>query len=375
MARWFLEGFLEPSRTLNRIAVNAFPFVVGRVEGLPLTLHGAAISRRHAQLIEQDGALILQDLGSTNGTFLNRKRLEHPSPLCDGDIIHIGDYEFRVMDELAVLEPPDPDMTMVKQPMLAQRLAAGTRELREMLEQELVIAVFQPIISSDGKIVAYEALGRGKHPALPPGPVQLFDIAADIGQTVALSRVFRQVALKAALQNNVLEPVFLNTHPDEVKAPEALVQDFAALRQQFPTLTLVMEMHEGAVTDLGLMRDLQRELRRLQIGLAYDDFGAGQARLLELAHAPPEVVKFDIAFIRGIEKAPPQQVALLRMLVEMVGHMGVQSLAEGVGEAAEASICETLPFNLYQGFHYARPDLLEILLTHTPDTLVHRRVV
>jgi EAL domain-containing protein (putative c-di-GMP-specific phosphodiesterase class I) len=335
MARWFLEGFLEPSRTLNRIAVNAFPFVVGRVEGLPLTLHGASISRRHAQLIEQDGTLLLQDLGSTNGTFLNRKRLEQISPLCDGDIIHIGDYEFRVVDELAVLEPPDPDMTMVKQPMLAQRLAAGTRELREMLEQELVIAVFQPIISSNGKIVAYEALGRGKHPALPPGPVQLFDIAADIGQTVALSRVFRQVALKAALQNNILEPVFLNTHPDEVKAPEALIQDFAALRAQFPTLTLMME----------------------------------------LAHAPPEVVKFDIAFIRGIDKAPPQQVELLRMLVEMVGHMGVQSLAEGVGEAAEASICETLPFNLYQGFHYARPDLLEILLTHTPDTLVHRRVV
>lgn len=375
MARWFLEGFVESARTLNRIAINNYPFVIGRLEGLPLTLHDAAISRRHAQLTESNGQLFLQDMGSTNGTFVNRKRLEQPAHLNDGDIVHIGDFEFRVVDELAALPADDPEMTVLHTSALPQRLAAGTRELREMIEQEQVIALFQPIVSNEGHTVAFEALGRGVHPNLPVSPMQLFNIAEDIGQTVALSRVFRVAALKSALSYNVTQPIYLNTHPDEVKSPDALLQDFASLRNQFPTLTLVMEMHEGAVTDLGLMRDLQRELKRQKIGLAYDDFGAGQARLLELAHATPEVVKFDIAFIRNIDKAPPQQVELLKMLVNMVCHMGVQSLAEGVGEAAEAAICETLPFNLYQGFHYARPESLEHLLSHSPITQLHRRRV
>ncbi len=369
MARWFLEGFLDPTRTLNRITLTVFPFVAGRMEGLPLTLHGATISRRHVQFVEQGDQLILQDLGSTNGTYLNRKRIDQPTPISDGDIIHIGEFEFRVIDELLATLPGDPDMTMLQQAALPQRLATGTRELRELLEQEQVMAVFQPIVRRGGLTVAYEALGRGCHPSLPASPLQLFAIAADIGKTVALSQAFRRAALKTARTCGATEPIYLNTHPDEVRAPDALMQDFALLRKTFPEITLVMEMHEGAVTDLGLMRDIQRELKQLHIGLAYDDFGAGQARLLELAHATPDVVKFDIAFIRGIDKAPPQQVELLRMLANMLNHMGIQSLAEGVGEACEAAVCETLPFQLFQGFHYARPAALESLRHDLPTAL------
>ena len=64
-----------------------------------------------------------------------------------------------------------------------------------------------------------------------------------------------------------------------------------------------MEIHEAAITSASFLAKLRDQLRDLDIGLAYDDFGAGQARLLEMADAPPDVIKFDIHMIRGLCEA------------------------------------------------------------------------
>ena len=42
----------------------------------------------------------------------------------------------------------------------------------------------------------------------------------------------------------------------------------------------------------------------LQIGLAYDDFGAGQARLVELVDVPPDYLKFDMKLVQNLQSAP-----------------------------------------------------------------------
>jgi pSer/pThr/pTyr-binding forkhead associated (FHA) protein len=51
-------------------------------------------SSRHARIERQGGVLVLEDLGSTNGTFLNGEPLGGPQPLHAGDRIRIGDSEF-----------------------------------------------------------------------------------------------------------------------------------------------------------------------------------------------------------------------------------------------------------------------------------------
>jgi pSer/pThr/pTyr-binding forkhead associated (FHA) protein len=51
-------------------------------------------SSRHAKITRQGRTLVIEDLGSTNGTYLNAELLNGPSPLHDGDEIRIGDSEF-----------------------------------------------------------------------------------------------------------------------------------------------------------------------------------------------------------------------------------------------------------------------------------------
>lgn len=62
-----------------------------------IQLHDPFASSRHAKIIQQGRTLVIEDLGSTNGTYLNGEPLNGPQPLHDGDRIKIGDSEFTYL--------------------------------------------------------------------------------------------------------------------------------------------------------------------------------------------------------------------------------------------------------------------------------------
>ncbi|MBK8639970.1 MAG: FHA domain-containing protein [Chromatiaceae bacterium] len=71
--------------------------VIGRNGACALALVGdEEVSARHARLFIQDRRLLLEDLGSTNGTWLNGVRLLAPTPLHEGDLLRIGQTELRL---------------------------------------------------------------------------------------------------------------------------------------------------------------------------------------------------------------------------------------------------------------------------------------
>lgn len=64
---------------------------IGRDVANDVFINDAEVSRRHARLVQQGGAYLLEDLGSTNGTYVNGQRIGGPSPLRAGDIIYLGE--------------------------------------------------------------------------------------------------------------------------------------------------------------------------------------------------------------------------------------------------------------------------------------------
>ena len=68
--------------------------ILGRGAAAHVVLNDSFSSSRHARLSPQGDAIVLEDLGSTNGTYLNGEPLTGPQPLHDGDRIRIGDSEF-----------------------------------------------------------------------------------------------------------------------------------------------------------------------------------------------------------------------------------------------------------------------------------------
>ncbi|AZZ94989.1 EAL domain-containing protein [Hahella sp. KA22] len=356
MTRWYLECYSGQGNQLKRLPVREFPFVVGRSDNVSFTIDATDVSRQHAEFHQEEGQLFVRDLSSTNGTFVNHCRINQVTPVCSGDVIHFAHIEARVVDEED--RPPTPTestySTMVMQGDLSQRIPLGARDLKELIAQTLVNAVFQPIVDIKGKAVAYELLGRGAHPNLLPSPGPLFNIAESVDMAVELSELFRVIGIKDAADHKLKLPLFVNTHPQELLDGPRLLATLEHVRKTHPNVELVLEIHEQAVTNFMVIQALAKEIRTMGIGLAYDDFGAGQARLVELAEAPPDVVKFDIALIRNIHKSPQRQ-ELLELLVSMVHKMGVKALAEGVGSKEEAVVCQRMNFDLIQGFAFGYP--------------------
>lgn len=76
---------------------------IGRTAGNAIVLDSPKVSRRHALIhLQNIGELWLIDFGSSNGTFLNKRRIHHPIRLSDGDHITIGDQVFTFREAIAV---------------------------------------------------------------------------------------------------------------------------------------------------------------------------------------------------------------------------------------------------------------------------------
>lgn len=349
---WCLERLAGSPEESWRIPVSRGFFRIGRRPGLDLTLPSESVSREHAEISCDGKRVSIRDLGSANGTFVNGRRLDEEVELRPGDRIQFGSVELRLCCSRAVGEGPG---TLPLEAGETARLARQARAMRELFERGAVRTLLQPVVRLPGReLVGYELLGRGAHPELPEAPGELFAAASEVGAETRLSRLLRAAGLDTwkRLPAGIL--LFCNSHPAELREPElvASLEEAGALTSH---LHLMLEIHEASITDVGQMRELRRELSRLGVGLAYDDFGAGQARLLELAEAPPDYLKFDASLIHGIHGAPASRRHLLESLVRMVLGLGIAPVAEGVEEECDHEVCCELGFTHAQGFLYGRP--------------------
>ena len=354
---YFLETLLEDGVRIRRIVVRPLPFRVGRLPGADLMLPFDSVSKAHAELYHDGQNLRLRDLGSTNGTFVNRARVEDTAVL-GGDIVHFAEFEFRLgaqsLDS-GLQEDERPDTLPWRGDRRPERFLPESAEIWELLRSEAVAPLYQPIVTLPrAEWAGLELLGRGRFPGLPEGPAELFRLAAGVAAERELSAMFRRVAVKAIAGRSTLPPLFLNTHLREL-GEAGLVASIAELQALVPAVKIYVEIHEGALADPARVAALRAELGQLGVGVAYDGFGAGQARLIELAEVPPDFLKFDHRFVHGIDHAQPSRRRLLASLVAAAKELGAQTVAEGVETLGEAETCAEIGFTHAQGYYFGEP--------------------
>jgi pilus assembly protein CpaF len=86
----------EKGGSERREAFETSEITVGRVQGNDLMLQKGNVSKRHARLLYRDGRFIVTDLNSTNGTYVNRRRIAQATIVREGDRIYIGDFVLRI---------------------------------------------------------------------------------------------------------------------------------------------------------------------------------------------------------------------------------------------------------------------------------------
>jgi EAL domain-containing protein (putative c-di-GMP-specific phosphodiesterase class I) len=345
---WHLVPIGIARSLTQRHPLRALPCLIGRGENLSLFLPSPHVSKLHAIIFEQEGQLFVRDNGSTNGTYVNGGIVIGQRALQDGDLVQFADAPFRVTRETVTVS-----QTVGSE---ACDMALAVSQFDRLLHDDgVIVPHFQPIVSAtDLSVVAYELLGRSRLFGLTK-PNTMFCTAAQLGMEAELSRCLRYTGYRAGIRS--IEPIvlFLNTHPRELDDVKSLVRSLRELREVSTEQAITIEIHESAAADAKSMQVLRYALRDMNMKLAYDDFGAGQSRLSELASVQPDYLKFDMTLIREIHKSTKKKLEMLGTLVRMTNELGVTSLAEGVECEEEANVCRQLGFELFQGFHFGRP--------------------
>jgi EAL domain-containing protein (putative c-di-GMP-specific phosphodiesterase class I) len=351
----YLEHFPEPGGVAHRVPLLQLPFHVGRSTTAHYIIYSSQVSKEHAVISRGGDGYLIRDLGSTNGTFINGRRVTE-SPLVHGDILHFANKECRFVSEAPAEERNEATETASVE--MFRSVFQANRDLGELIDQRQATVVFQPVVLlATRAAIGYEALGRGAHPDLSTQPDDLFRVAHDCGRAAELSRMFRALAAAEAarLPDDFL--LFVNLHPAEV-SDGSLIPSLAALPERLRRKRLVLEVHEQVVADALAFRKLRAQLNELEVRLAFDDFGSGQSRITELAEAPPDFAKLDRKLVQDVDGAPARQ-EMIRALVNVLSGLGVAVLAEGIETDAEAQTCRTLGCQYGQGYLFGRPQPLE----------------
>jgi len=350
--QWFLTGQIDETQPNRQYPIHSFPFSIGRRSDSSLHLPVGCISKNHAEiLLDENDSLILRELGSTNGTFVNGEQVQGEIGIKENDLIHFAALVFRVG---------------VKQDMISQHhtihedvcdQALAMIQFERLISDGGLYPHFQPLVKlEDQSRIGYEVLGRSRLFGLQ-SPHEMFHAASQLNLEAQLSEAFRLRGVEIGTAFGSDANLFVNTHPKELDRAE-FYDSLREVREAAPDQKITLEIHEGASTNMTMMRELCAILADLDIMLAFDDFGVGRARLVELGEVRPDFLKFDMKLTKNIEHAPAKRQELVALFANLVNNLGIQTLAEGVETRECHDILVQMGFQLGQGFYYGRPSPL-----------------
>ncbi|WP_036591484.1 GGDEF domain-containing protein [Oceanospirillum maris] len=235
---------------------------------------------------------------------------------------------------------------------------AETAELLNIIEQQKINTVFQPIIGAHGQsIFAYEALTRGPADSPYCSPVNLFEAAKRQQQLFALEAICRRRAIEKFTQQQLPGKLFLNVTPETLLQADHhkgmtldLLNNYGLKPEQ-----VVIEITEHSPThDYELMCHAVRHYQGEGFSIAIDDLGAGYSSLRLWSELQPEYVKIDRHFVSGIDRDKVKR-DFVRSIVEIARAVNSQVVAEGIETRQEFEALSEIGVDYLQGYYFARP--------------------
>jgi hypothetical protein len=106
---------LQGSSEGKEIKIPTPQCVIGREEGCDLRINNDAISRKHCVIVTTENEVMVRDLNSRNGTFVNEERVAGDAVLLNGDTLRIGTKQFEMLLEQSVSKPKRPKVADIKE--------------------------------------------------------------------------------------------------------------------------------------------------------------------------------------------------------------------------------------------------------------------
>lgn len=218
---------------------------------------------------------------------------------------------------------------------------------------------FQPIVDLSTKSTyAQEALVRGAQGE--SAARVLSQVVPD--DTYKFDQACRKTAIREAVELGLSTRLHVNFMPNAVYQPENCIRVTLAVAEEMslPLDRLTFEVVESEkVSDIAHLKTILSCYKQLGFLTALDDFGVGHCGFNMLADVQPDLVKVDIALIRGIHGDPVRR-SIVKSLVALGQDLGFKVIGEGVETGDESRCLEDCGVTLQQGYFFGRPSFQKL---------------
>lgn len=234
--------------------------------------------------------------------------------------------------------------------------------LRRALELGQFVLHYQPQVDlATGRVFGVEALIRWQHPEwglVPPG--KFIPVAEDSGLIVPIGDWVIEEACRqaAAWSRKGLPPLTVAVNLSALQFKRGEVESVvsqALAASGLPPAQLELELTESVlISDVESVETRLKSLKALGVKLAIDDFGTGYSSLSYLKRLSVDKLKIDQSFVRDLERHP-EDVAIVRAIIQMAKGLGLSTIAEGVETLAMMQHLRALGCLEGQGYWFAKP--------------------
>ncbi len=230
------------------------------------------------------------------------------------------------------------------------------RELRKILDQELIVPFFQPIYTfKPFRLLGLEVLTRSTTITILADPNLLFKAALKFGFYHDLEMLSWSKALRVLAKFLTKEKIFLNCSPYLVEGPKFLQVKKIFEDHQISPKNVILEITErSAIRDYKIFYEHLNRFRQFGFQFAVDDVGGGYASLEAIVETRPEVVKIDNHIIRDL-KGDAFKRSIVKFIVSFCKENNILSIAEGIETQEDLHTVQELGVDAGQGYYLYRP--------------------
>lgn len=239
------------------------------------------------------------------------------------------------------------------------------REMQSALESNQFELYYQPIVHLDsGCIAGFESLIRWNHPkrGLVP-PAEFIDTAENNGLIVVmgewiLKEATRALELFEKARAERPQPLYMSINVSGRQFAESDLPTI--MREIFKSCDIAPGQIKLEITETLLMENPElaalslEHIKNQGIRVAIDDFGTGYSSLSYLNRFPIDTLKIDRSFVSSMFSSD-KSLEIVRMLTELARGLGMDIIAEGIEEEAQADQLRTFGCDYGQGYLYAKP--------------------
>jgi diguanylate cyclase (GGDEF)-like protein/PAS domain S-box-containing protein len=370
-----LKAPLRPEDTVARLGGDEFTILL---EDISSVGDVARIAVRLAKKLRPPFALGEREVFATvsTGIALNGPAREQPADLLRHADLAMYRAKHRGKARYEVFEP-SMDAKAV------ERLVLETGLRRALVRQQFRV-YYQPIVALENdKIAGVEALLRWEHPQRGLLlPEEFISIAEETGLIV---RIGHWVLREAGRQARIWQERYPNTPPLTISVNLSTREFFHPKlvaevldESEVDPASLQLEITEGALTINGTYSSDRtlRNLKRMGVQLAIDDFGLGYSSLSYLKRFPVDFLKIDRSFIAGLGGEPygvsTKDTEIVKAMIELTHALGLRVIAEGVENAEQLTRLRQMKCDLAQGNYFSEPLPSEALTVTLERNLTDR---